>query len=147
MYLAIALAGALTLVGVSARASCPLDDAMKGFGLCESDIDWHDAHAALTDCKAAGMGFRACRADSVAYLSLDARHRDELEYYIAYSQFGVAGAEAHSATTEDDAARARRDFFAARVGFEKVIADGDLPQWMMQAAKLIVRTIDANEPR
>jgi hypothetical protein len=117
---------------------------MKAFGLCESDIDWHDAHAALADCKAAGMAFRACRADNATYSQFDAKHRDELEFYIAYSQFGVAGAEAHSATTEDDAARARRDFFAARVAFEKVIANGNLPPKMMSTARLIVQTIDSN---
>ncbi|MGA8574236.1 MAG: hypothetical protein WB609_00925 [Candidatus Cybelea sp.] len=113
--------------------------------MCESDIDWHDAHAALTDCKAAGIGFRACRADSIAYSRLDSRHRDELEFYIAYSQFGVAGAELHTATTENEVARARRDFFAAQVGFEQVIANGNLPPKMMDQAKLMVRTIRASD--
>jgi hypothetical protein len=72
-------------------------------------------------------------------------HRDELDFYIAYSQFGVAGAESHSGTTEDAAAGARRDFFASRVGFEKVIAGGKLSPKMMSTARLIVRTIAANE--
>lgn len=144
-FLAAALGGALSLLGVGARASCTLDDATKAFVLCESDIDWHDAHAALTDCKAAGIGFRACRADSIAYSRLDSRHRDELEFYIAYSQFGVAGAELHTATTENEVARARRDFFAAQVGFEQVIANGNLPPKMMDQAKLMVRTIRASD--
>jgi hypothetical protein len=142
--LAVAFGGALAFLGAGARASCPLDDATKAYVLCESDIDWHDAHAALRDCRAAGIRFRACRADSIAYSRLDVKHRDELEFYIAYSQFGVAGAELHSAATEDEVARARRDFFAARVGFEQVIANGNLPPKMMTQAKLMVRAIQAN---
>ena len=53
--------GALAFVGAfgSGHASCPMTDATKAFVSCESDIDWHDAHAALTDCKVAGVAFRA----------------------------------------------------------------------------------------